>query len=77
MVEQGSREKPHCRSIMTVKELANQFRESMNLEHQLNDLEVIRMFSKGIKGPLLEECIDRSSNRNTFLMAIDLISEDQ
>jgi hypothetical protein len=62
---------------MSAKELANQFRESITFEYQLSDLDVIRMFSKGIKGIPLEEIIDRSSNRNGFLKIIDTLSDEQ
>ncbi len=61
---------------MSAKELANQFRESITFEYQLSDLDVIRMFSKGIKGIPLEESIDRSSSRNDFLKIIDLLQEE-
>jgi hypothetical protein len=59
---------------MSSKELANQFRESMIFEYQLSDLDVIRMFSNGIKGLILEQCIDCSDNRNGFLKIIEVVS---
>ena len=62
---------------MSAKELANQFRESITFEYQLTDQDVIRMFSKGIKGITLEESVDRSINRNDFLKIIDLLSDEQ
>jgi hypothetical protein len=60
---------------MSSKELANQFRESMIFEYQLSDLDVIRMFSNGIKGITLEQCIDSSDNRNGFLKIIEVVSD--